>query len=108
MKEYAEKFYKSDAWKKCRIAFIKSLPDKTCNRCKEKPGKIVHHKEEITPLNINNPMVTLNFENLEYVCQDCHNKEHHSNLAVREDVMFDSDGNLVKNIPPTKNKDVFP
>lgn len=100
IKEYAEKFYKSKAWKECRLAFIKSLIDKSCNRCKERPGKIVHHINEITPENINNPMITLSFNNLEYVCQDCHNKEHHSSDSTKPDVKFDKDGNLIKKIPP--------
>lgn len=51
-----------------------------CERCKArgiyKPGYIVHHKEYITPGNISNPNITLNLDNLEYVCEDCHNKEH--------------------------------
>lgn len=104
MKEFAKQFYKSKAWIQCREAFINSLPDKTCNRCKEQPGKIVHHKIELAPNNINNPYITLNFDNLEYVCQDCHNKEHNSsNQYTREDVKFDSDGNLIK-ISPHENK----
>lgn len=96
MQEYAEKFYKSTAWKKCRKAFINSLADKTCNRCHKLPGKIVHHKEAITPENINNPFITLSFSNLEYICQDCHNKEHMSSMPVKENLMFDNEGNLVK------------
>ncbi|MCI8396842.1 MAG: HNH endonuclease [Clostridia bacterium] len=103
MREFAKNFYKSKAWLECRQAFIDSLPDKTCNRCKERPGKIVHHKIELEPSNIDNAYITLNFENLEYVCQDCHNKEHNSsNQYTKEDVKFDSDGNLIKNIPPQK------
>lgn len=107
IKEYAEKFYKSAAWIKCREAFINSLSNKLCNRCREQPGKIVHHKEEITPANINDPMITLNFDNLEYLCQDCHNREHHANVLTREDVKFDLEGNLIKNIPPEKKKDIY-
>lgn len=97
IKEYAEKFYKSQKWIKCREAFIKSLPNKLCNRCHKIPGKIVHHKEHITPDNINNPYITLNFNNLEYLCQDCHNKEHNGNEEItKKDVKFDENGNLVK------------
>ena len=75
-----------------------------CHRCHEQPGKIVHHKEEITPENINNPLITLNFSNLEYLCQDCHNKEHNGNNQItKEGVMFDSDGNLVEIKSPPPN-----
>ena len=40
-------------------------------------GYIVHHKSYIDANNIYNPEITLNFENLELLCLDCHNKEHH-------------------------------
>lgn len=39
-------------------------------------GYIVHHKCYIDANNIYNPEVTLNFDNLELLCLDCHNKEH--------------------------------
>lgn len=51
-------------------------------------GYIVHHKDYINKDNIYNPNITINFENLELLCMDCHNKEHFSyNL-------FDIDGEL--------------
>ena len=60
-----------------------------------RPGKIVHHTCYLTQENINDPMVSLNFENLEYLCQDCHNEEHHAGASTREDCMFDEEGNLI-------------
>lgn len=100
MKEYAKKFYRSTAWKKARKPVIKRA-DGLCERCRAArlyiPGVIVHHKEYITPSNIHNPNITLNLDNLEYVCEDCHNKEHKSKLNSR--YRFDSDGNL---LPPTQ------
>lgn len=60
-----------------------------CERCGE-PAKICHHKEYLTPKNINNPEVTLSWYNLEALCQDCHNKEHNTNgIALNDDCMFD-------------------
>lgn len=101
IKEYAEKFYKSKAWENCRKAYIASLADKTCPRCKERKGKIVHHKKEITPENINDPMITLNFDNFEYICQKCHTQEHLKDKSTKEDVQFDDEGNLIlKKSPP--------
>ena len=79
------------------------MKDKTCPRCKKRKGKIVHHKKEITPSNINDPMITLNFDNLEYICQKCHNKEHKRNKSTKDDVEFDEDGNLIFKNPPHKN-----
>lgn len=98
-KEYAKKFYKSKAWQDCRAGYISSVQG-LCERClskgKLRPGKIVHHIEYITPGNIDDPFITLNWDNLEYVCQDCHNDEHHrTHSTVREDVTFDDNGNLI-------------
>lgn len=36
------------------------------------PGEIVHHKIELTPMNIDKPEITLNWDNLELVCRNCH------------------------------------
>ena len=79
MKEYAKDFYKSAAWKRARQTVIKRA-NGLCERCRAaglyRPGVIVHHKDYITPENIHNPGVTLSLDNLEYLCEDCHNKEH--------------------------------
>ena len=79
MKEYAESFYKSIAWKKARATYAKSVGG-LCERCLRyghyNPGEIVHHKIHITPENINNPNITLNFDNLELLCRDCHAATH--------------------------------
>ena len=94
-KPYAQSFYKSTAWKKCRAGYIKSVHG-LCERC-GRPGYIVHHIEYITPDNINDPDITLDWDNLEYLCQDCHNKEHFKrHSSTREDVTFDEQGNLIQ------------
>lgn len=102
MKEYAKGFYKSAAWKRARQQVI-TRANGLCERCKAqgiyKPGYIVHHKEYITPGNINNPNITLNLDNLEYVCEDCHNKEHKA-VHTPMRYQYDANGNL---LPPKEN-----
>lgn len=95
-KEFAIKFYKSRAWLKCREGFIQSVYG-LCNRCGS-PGLIVHHKILLTPMNINDMDVTLNWNELEYLCIDCHNREHMSShdIVIREGLMFNSKGEVVK------------
>lgn len=79
MQEYAERFYKSRAWRECRDAYIKSVGG-LCERCLERglytPGEIVHHKKHITPDNIDDPTVTLSWDNLVLVCRNCHGELH--------------------------------
>nr|WP_082029087.1 HNH endonuclease [Jeotgalibacillus malaysiensis] len=91
----AKRFYNSAAWKRCRKSYISKVFG-LCERC-GKPGLIVHHKVYIDSKNINNPEVTLNHNNLEYLCIDCHNTEHHRKYsATREGFAFDETGNLIK------------
>ena len=95
MKEWAKHFYKSKAWRQCRDAYFVYRYG-LCERC-QRPGKIVHHKIYLTPENINDPNISLNWDNLELLCATCHQHEHFmKNSPTRDDVMFDANGNLVK------------
>jgi len=95
MKPFATKFYKSKSWRNCRYAYFVARHG-ICERCSG-AGKIVHHIEYITPNNIQDVNITSNHDNLELLCQDCHNKEHlGSGDSTRDDVMFDVDGGLVE------------
>lgn len=93
-REFAERFYKSKAWRDCRDAYF-IYRHGLCERC-GRPGAIVHHRIYLTPQNINDPNVSLNWENLELTCQDCHNNEHHGTEAVAEGMRFDENGDLIK------------
>jgi hypothetical protein len=46
-------------------------------------------------MNINNPDITLNFNNLEYVCHYCHNEEHLKSRVIERGLKFDEDGQVV-------------
>ena len=78
-KEFAQSFYNSTAWKRCREVYKRERAY-LCENCLRKgiykAGEIVHHKIEIDPININNPEITLNFDNLELLCRDCHAAMH--------------------------------
>jgi len=75
-------FYNSAAWNKCRAEYL-SIVGGLCERCLKKglvvPARIVHHKEYINTNNITDPSVLLSHKNLEALCQECHNEEHHKN-----------------------------
>lgn len=94
MKPFAEWFYKSKVWIDCRLAFLISKFF-ICERCGG-AATIAHHKIYLTPDNINDPFITLSWENLEALCQDCHNREHHGGDVTVEGLRFDAEGNLVQ------------
>ena len=101
MKDYAEKFYKSKTWQKTRTAYV-SYRRGLCDRCLARgmyvPGEIVHHKVHITPQNITDPTVTLNFDNLELVCRNCHAELHSNKEGAR--FTLDREGRVVFDDPP--------
>lgn len=82
--EFAERFYKSHAWQACRASYLITpiespcgiVPPGVCERCfsygELSIAKVVHHKTHLTPQNIDDPAVTLSFDNLERLCQLCH------------------------------------
>ena len=83
-------FYKSPAWlaaRELKIVSVKSL----CERCGQ-IGIEVHHKERLTIDNVNDSSISLNQDNLELLCRECHNKEHE---RFSNKVRFDKDGNLI-------------
>ena len=73
------------------------VPPKLCERCFARgeytPAKVVHHKIWITPENVDDPHITLNFDNFQRLCQDCHAAVHSSTPESR--VTFDENGNIV-------------
>ena len=99
MKKYskaAKRFYDSAAWKSCRESYIAiriSIDGGLCEHCKERLGFIVDHIEEIDEVKLNDPYITLNHKNLQYLCNKCHNRKtfDKENRGVR----FDEKGNPI-------------
>jgi 5-methylcytosine-specific restriction protein A len=104
-KEFAKAFYNSKEWKECRKSFISyriTIDGGMCEHCKEELGYIVDHKVELDNENINDVYVSLNHDNLQYLCLRCHNvKTFGIANATRDDVMFNENGDLVQ--APLKN-----
>lgn len=80
---FARTFYNSTAWKHTRNAYASSVGG-LCERClrvgRYVPGEIVHHIHELTPDNIGDPGVALDWSNLELVCRDCHAELHENKV----------------------------
>ena len=94
-KDFAKAFYRSAAWIACRDSYIAKRHG-LCERCLARglirAGKIVHHRIYLTPENISIPGIALNHDNLELLCQDCHNAEHHGQQGTR--YRIDAAGNV--------------
>lgn len=101
-REFAKKFYNSKAWEKCREAYKQSVYG-LCERCGQ-PGDEVHHKIHLSPNNINNPDVTLNWNNLELLCMSCHSIHHMSRYSsLEEGYGFNESGDLIYTPPVEKH-----
>jgi len=96
-REFAKNFYNSKIWRDTQKLYKQSKFG-VCERCgRPHIEMIVHHKVYLTPENIIDPDIALNFDNLELLCIVCHNKEHFQKYSpVREDVVFNEQGELVK------------
>lgn len=95
MREFAARFYKSKKWQATEIAYKKSVGC-LCERCLSRGritvGEIVHHKIHITPHNIDDPSVTLAWDNLELLCRVCHGEAHSRHEKKR--YLCDADGKI--------------
>ena len=83
MQDWASDFYHSAKWLATRNAYIShrvAVDGGLCERCQRRAGKIVHHRKHLTENNINDSAITLNQDNLELLCQACHNIEHISQI----------------------------
>lgn len=104
-----KEFYNSKLWKEVKNnIWIKQ--HLLCNRCgkpvyvdgisewipkdKRRTG-IVHHKIYLNNTNIFDDNITINEDNLEGLCKECHELEHHQDISTRKGYLFDENGNLV-------------
>jgi 5-methylcytosine-specific restriction endonuclease McrA len=87
--------YKSKRWQKTRRLYAISI-NNLCERCRLKriikPLYIIHHKIYINESNYMNDDIFYNFDNLEGLCLNCHNKEHFKDDIEYE---FDKNGDLI-------------
>lgn len=99
-KDYARPFYDSKEWRKTREAYLQSQ-HYICERCGG-AASVVHHIRYIKPWNVNDPDITLNWDNLKAVCEKCHAEEHSQDMKARgqaarlNGIAFDDEGNVIK------------
>lgn len=95
-------FYNSRMWKLARTAALKR-DGYTCAYCGARATE-VHHLTELNDTNISDPEVSLNLNNLQSLCHDCHSQitmHEHGIKKIDCDMnfYFDADGNLQR-MPP--------
>lgn len=93
-REFSKSFYKTKEWKKIR-EYIFNKYHGLCVEC-GKPGQEVHHKEFLTPDNINDFYITLGEDNLILLCKKCHHNRHHKKETTRVGLTFNENGELIK------------
>ena len=109
-KEFAKKFYATTKWRDCRNGYA-AYRGHLCESCLRRGvlsrGAIVHHKIELTPENIDDPNVTLSWDNLELLCRFCHAEVHDQRKNCRR-FMFGPDGEIIISDPPDPDEiDVY-
>ena len=96
---FARQFYSSAAWQACRNEYMKQAHH-LCEDCLKrgiyKPAREVHHIEELTPMNIHRPEVSLNFENLVALCKECHKARHKHGEKDRRYLIGDNGEVIIK------------
>ena len=94
------RFYESPEWRRCKEAYL-TQANHLCERCLAKglyePARIVHHKVHLSEETMT-PELMYGFDNLEALCQSCHNDEHGRTKKTRRWKFID--GSLVTTDTP--------
>ena len=95
---FAKPFYDSKEWKAVR-EYVMMRDHYCCRKC-GKPAQEVHHIIHLNELNIWDPGITLNPDNLMSLCRECHFRQHELDAGRNDDCgdefEFDESGQLVK------------
>ena len=87
-----KQFYWTKEWRKTAALFME-YKGGICERC-GRLAHIIHHKKYITPENVTNPDISLNWDNLEALCFECHNREHNAGTSIAEGPCCDENGDI--------------
>lgn len=77
-RDYANRFCRSVAWRRCRAACVATVSDGLCESD-----------------NIDDPEVTLVFNNLCLLCDSCHMLAHGRGVPIRSSISLDERGRVV-------------
>lgn len=98
MSKATASFYNTQAWQTCRAAYLKSRGG-LCEVCLSQglivPAEAVHHRTHITVQNMDDPNITLNWNNLQALCRDHHAMMHKGERRQAMRYYFDEDGRVI-------------
>ena len=89
----ADRFYHSKEWKACRKYYIEKrrlVDGGMCEHCQGRLGQHLDHITELDIATLSDPMIALNHDNLQWLCQPCHTAKTFSKEKRR--VLFDEEG----------------
>jgi len=86
-------FYWSKQWRKTSQLYMQNQHG-ICERCGGL-AHIIHHREYLSPANVNNLDIALGWDNLEALCFECHNKEHKGGAVTAQGLIFNELGDIV-------------
>ncbi|NMK38210.1 HNH endonuclease [Megasphaera elsdenii] len=89
-------FYCSAKWTKLADLYRKSH-FYICEKCGAPNSFEVHHVKELDTINVDDPTVSLNTDNLILLCHDCHNRIHHrfTSKQSKREYRYDKYGHVV-------------
>lgn len=95
-----KEFYKRSPWKRAKRGYIDermAIDGGLCEICHEELGYIVHHhKVWLDDINCNDPEISLNPDNFQYVCLVCHNKEIDPRKPISGRCRYGPNGEIIK------------
>lgn len=78
-------FYNSAGWRKFRLYILSKNP--ICQECKKKFSRVVHHLKTAREF----PELRFKEDNVEALCDSCHNKESQRESIMSRKINYDAD-----------------
>lgn len=96
-------FYNSGAWQQARAAALRR-DHYTCAYCGARANE-VHHLKELNEKNVTDIRISLNLNNLQSLCHQCHTQITMNEHGIKHtdcdmEFYFDEDGILQRRSPP--------
>lgn len=91
-KVFSKQFYDSALWRRTRKQVLRQS-GYTCHDCGGRATE-VHHIIELTPSNIDDWDISINPNNLQPLCWDCHNKTTRGSADLVDGYVFNEQGQV--------------